>query len=260
METCNAYGDFVIDGEAIFDLPAPVSARHASIVDEFTEQVGVTALFPYLRAAVASLAAQLCVPASPLPLLRSGAVTLTHDEDTVVEDEISEHFMRGTTTITSDDGSQEDVEFFLDRQTGAITRFGGEGQTPDLDELLNAWAELPPPDEISVEWIVRQHGEAGIREAMEALREAHGDAATEVALAEIDEAVAHIEAEDSFVALNAAVENLDLAIAAARNTDAAPDGGTTLDSNTGSDVAAALLEAAEHVRDGWVRVRNAISD
>jgi hypothetical protein len=248
IETCNAYGDFVVDGEAIFDLPAPVSARHSSIVDEFTEQVGVTAVFPYLRAAVASLAAQLCVPASPLPLLRSGAVTLEHDVESVVEDEISEHFMRGTTTTSADDGSQEDVEFFLDPQTGAITRFGGEGETPELDELLNTFSEALQSGENLSEWMVRRSGEAAVREVMEALRGAQGDAATEVALAEIDEAVAHIEAEESFVALSTAVENLDLAIASAKNT------------NTGSDVAAALLEAAEHVRDGWVRVRNAISD
>lgn len=32
IQTCNAYGDFVVDAEAIFDLPAPVSplgAKHA---------------------------------------------------------------------------------------------------------------------------------------------------------------------------------------------------------------------------------------
>lgn len=257
VETCNAYGEFVVDAEAIFDLPATVSARQPNIVDEFTEQVGVAAVFPYLRAAVASLAAQLSVLSSPLPLLRSGAVTLTRDEETVVEDEISEHFMRGTTTITSDDGGQENVEFFFDRQTGAITRFGGEGQTPDLDELLDAVAELPPPDELSVEWIVRRCGEAAIREAMETLREAHGDAATEVALAEIDEAVARIEAEDAFDSLNTAIDGLDIALEAERKARTECE---TLGEDRGTHVSTALLDAAEHARDAWERVRNAISN
>lgn len=254
IETCNAYGSFVVDGEAIFDLPAPVSSRQSNIVDEFTEQVGVTAVFPYLRAAVASLAAQLSVPASPLPLLRSGAVTLTHDDEPVVEDEPSELFMHGTVTRATDDGGQEDIaEFFLDPHTGTISRIGGEGLTPDLDELLNAWAEPPPPDEISWEWMVRRSGEAAVRESIEALCEADGDAATDLALAEIDEAVAHIEAEDAFLALNTAVEDLDVAIAAARNT------GNDRENVGDTGVSTKLLEAAERVRDGWERATNATS-
>lgn len=254
IETCNSYGSFVVDGEAIFDLPAPISSRHPDIVDEFTEQVGVTAVFPYLRAAVASLAAQMSVPASPLPLLRAGAMMLTHDDEPVVEDEPSELFMRGTMTTTTDDGGQEEVaEFFLDPETGVISRFGGEGQTPELDELLNALAELPPPDEISCEWMVREHGEASTRQSIEALREAHGDAATDLALAEIDEVVAHIEAEDAFLALNTAVENLDVVIVAARNT--AIDRESVADTG----VSTKLLEAAERVRDGWERVTHATS-
>lgn len=56
IETCNAYGHFVVDGEAIFFLPAPVSRDKPEIVHEFTEQVGGLVVFPYVRSAVASLA------------------------------------------------------------------------------------------------------------------------------------------------------------------------------------------------------------
>ncbi len=254
IETCNSYGSFVVNGEAIFDLPAPVSSGNPDIIDEFTEQVGVTAVFPYLRAAVALLAAQMSVPASPLPLLRAGAMMLTRDDEPVVEDEPSEFFMRGTMTTTTDDGGQEEVaEFFVDPETGIISRFGGEGQTPELDELLNALAEAPPPDEMTWEWMIRRSGDSAVRQSIEALREANGDAATDLALAEIDEAVAHIEAEDAFLALNTAVENLDVVILAVRSTaidrESIPD----------ADVSMELLEAAERVRDGWERVTNANS-
>ena len=258
IETSNAYGTFVVDGEALFDLPLPVSSRHPNIVQEFTEKVGALVVFPYLRAAVASLAAQLSVPASPLPILRADEVSLMHDDEADVEDEPSEFFMRGTMTRTTDDGGQEEIaEFFLDPQTGTITRFGGEGQTPEFDELLNAWAELPHPDQLSWEWMVRRDGEAAVRESIEALRKVEGDAAAELALAEIDQAVAHIEAEDAFLALNSAIENLDLAIGVARSTDTDAE---TVAGARGADVPAALLDAAEDVRDGWKRVMNATSD
>ena len=103
-------------------------------------------MFPYIRTAVASLEAQLSVPASPLPLLRAGDVTLTADDEPVVEDEPRNLFMRGTVTRTADDGGQSTLPSSSStRKREAVTRIGGEGQTPDVDELLNAWAELPPP-------------------------------------------------------------------------------------------------------------------
>lgn len=257
VETYNAYGRFVVDGEAIFDMPAPVSSHQLHIVDEFTEQVGALAVFPYIRAAVASLAAVMSVPASPLPIFRAGDLTVTLDDEPVVEDEPSEPFMHGIAYRTTDDGGQEEIaEFFHDRQTGRIVRIGGEGQSPDVDELLDAWAKVPPPEEFSSEDIVRQHGEASLRQSIEDLREANGDAATDLALAEIDEAAAHIQAEDAFLALNTAVERLDLAIAAARNTDT--DARTVGDAGW-SDISTALLDAAERVRDGWERVRDVMS-
>lgn len=256
IETSNAYGNFVVDAETIFELPAPVSPRHPDIVDEFTEQVGAPTVFPYLRAAVASLAAQLSVPASPLPLLRVGDVTHTHDDELVADEEPSEPFVCGTVTRTTDVGQEHVAEFFIDEQTGTVSRFGGEGETEELDKLLNAWAELPPPHEISWEWTIRRSGEAAIRQSIEAAREAEGNDATDLALAEIDEAVAHIEVEDALLALNAAVDNLRTAIAAARNPDNARD---SVGGAEGAGVLTELLAAAEHVRDGWDRVRNAIT-
>lgn len=251
IETCNAYGYFVVDGEAIFFLPAPVSRNKPEIVQEFTEQVGALAVFPYVRSAVASLAAQMSVPASPLPLLHAGDVTLTQDDELVTEQEPPELFMHGTVTRTTDDGQEELAEFCVDSETGAVTRFGGEGQTPDLDEFLNAIAELPPPEEITAAWMVRQHGEAAIRQSIEALRAADGDAATDAALAEIDEAVAHIAAEDAFTALNEAVDILSVSIETSRKTVADSDD----TGRDGSEAPITLLEAAEYVRDSWERVR-----
>lgn len=253
IETCNAHGCFVVDGEAIFFLPAPVSRDKPETIQEFTEQVGALAVFPYVRSAVASLAAQMSIPTSPLPLLHAGDLTLTQGDEPVAAHEPSQPLMHGTMTRTTDDGQEEIAEFFVDEETGAITRFGGEGQTPDLDELLNAIAELPPPEEVTAAWMVRQHGEAAVRQSIEALRSVEGDAATDAALAEIDEAVAHIAAEDAFVRLNEAVDLLSVSIEASRKTvddsdNAGPDG---------NDPPMTLLEAAEYVCNSWDRVRAA---
>ncbi|MBV5247120.1 hypothetical protein KUF57_26780 [Mycolicibacterium sp. PAM1] len=107
--------------------------------------------------------------------------------------------MHGTLLGTTEDGGQEQIgEFFLDKETGMLTRFGGEGQTPDADELLDRIAGFPRPEEVTAEWIVRNHGEEGIRQSLESLRQANGDAVTDQMLAEVDEAVAHIEAEEAF--------------------------------------------------------------
>ena len=70
IQTRNAYGSFQADAEVLFELPAPISIRNLDIVSPFVEKIGAPAVFPYLRTAVASLAAQLSVPAAPLPLLR----------------------------------------------------------------------------------------------------------------------------------------------------------------------------------------------
>jgi hypothetical protein len=129
-----------------------------------------------------------------------------------------------------------------------ITRFGGEGQTPEVDELLNAWAEMPAPDALTWEWMVRQHGEASVRRSIEALRATEGDDVADATLAEIDEAVAHIEAEDAFTALDDAMNALNVEIATARGTIDNHD--DTIDVDL-----VALLEAAELVLDSWGRLR-----
>lgn len=258
VETSNAYGSFMVDGEAIFDLPAQVSAQHSDIVFQFVEQVGAPVVFPYIRSAVAALAAQLSVPTSPLPILRAGDVTLMREDEPAIEEEPSEFFMHGTVTNTTEDGGQEHVtEFFLDEETGILTRIGGEGQASGAEDLLNLIAELPPPNDVTAEWIVRNHGDAGIRQSLEALRQDNGDAATDQMLAEVDEAVAHIEAEEAFDSLHIAISNLDAAIASLRSTDT--DAATVNDAAE-ANTSTSLLDAAEQVRDGWIRVRNALSD
>ena len=80
IQTRNAYGSFQADAEVLFELPAPISIRNLDIVSPFVEKIGAPAVFPYLRTAVASLAAQLSVPAAPLPLLRPGDVALGIEE------------------------------------------------------------------------------------------------------------------------------------------------------------------------------------
>lgn len=251
LQTRNAYGSFLVDGEAIFTLPAPISPNKLEIVQEFAEQVGALAVFPYVRAAVSSLAAQLSVPASPLPLFRVGDVTLTQDEVPVVEQASSESVMSGTVSVMGDDETQTDIaEFFLDESTGLLTAFS-EGQTPDVDELFDKLAELPHPDHMTPEWMVRNLGEASAHESVEAFRSANGDAATDIAHAEIDEAVAHIAAEAALRALDEAVNILSLSIEASRKSlndsdDIEPDA---------SGPSIALLQAAEYVRDSWDRVQ-----
>lgn len=258
VEASNAYGSFVVDGEALFDLPAPLSSRQPDIVHEFAEQIGAPVVFPYIRAAVAALAAQLSVPATPLPILHN--LKLVSDDGAADEEEPSELFMHGTVTRTTEDGGQEHVaEFFLDEETGVLTRIGGEELGPDADEfeLLNFIAELPPPEEITAEWIVRNHGEAGIRQSVESFRQTNGDAVTDQMLAEIDEAVGHIEAEQALASLHVAIKNLDAVIASVRSTDTDVD---AAEGDAGENVSTSLLDAAEHVRDGWLRLHSALPD
>ena len=89
VTTRNAYAAFWVDAEAVFTLPGPIAAGQDDIVQEFIEQVGGPALFPYIRATVASLAAQLSVPASPLPLLQSFEMELATDQHHSADTELA---------------------------------------------------------------------------------------------------------------------------------------------------------------------------
>ncbi|AXQ63903.1 hypothetical protein SEA_HORUS_51 [Gordonia phage Horus] len=67
------------DAGAIFTL-AEERKIPDEVAQEFAEKVGVMAVYPYLRAAITQLGAQLAVERPVLPLLRSGDVQLTADE------------------------------------------------------------------------------------------------------------------------------------------------------------------------------------
>ncbi|CAN1559316.1 hypothetical protein MCEMIE22_02584 [Mycobacteriaceae bacterium] len=355
VTTRNAYAAFHVDAEAVFALPVPIATGRQDIVQEFIEQVGGPALFPYIRAAVASLAAQLSVPASPLPLLHSVDVELmtdhlapnlgdddhlpSHpedaDEDRYVhgkfaekivvqldgvgtlerversaafmidtqtqqlvqvgddtldvaqvdfiatmlqidpsvfwphlredEDSVQETagdadldedpsepsvpegvLMTGTMTRTADDGSIEDVaEFFIDAETGSLVRVGGEGQTPDADEFLNAlaelasgpWVELADADELTWQSVIRDRGADSARQSIEDLRSQEGDAVADATLDRMESALRLNAIEDAVLALNDAINLLAMeAVATKEVVDGLP---------------AALVAAAESVVARW---------
>ncbi|UCZ61903.1 hypothetical protein [Mycolicibacterium phocaicum] len=110
---------------------------------------------------------------------------------------------------------------------------------------------MPSPEDMTWEDMVRWHGESSIRQSVEDLREANGDAATDAMLTEIDEAAATIAMADAFSALNEAVDDLNGKISAAQSI--LGNHGTT-GSDDKSNAEAALIAAAEQVRDGWKRV------
>ncbi|MBM7278288.1 hypothetical protein JTZ10_10990 [Gordonia rubripertincta] len=73
--------EFVVDAAAVFAL-SEAKGIPEPLMREFSERVGVMALFPYLRSAVFNLAAQLGVERPVLPLLRHGELQLSApDED-----------------------------------------------------------------------------------------------------------------------------------------------------------------------------------
>jgi hypothetical protein len=180
------------------------------------------------------------------------------DDGATVEEEPSEPFMHGTWTRTTEDGEEQSAEFFLDEETGVLTRIGGEELAPDDDafELLNMIANLPPPAEITAEWMLREHGEEKLRTLIESQREMHGDETTDQMLAETDAAVVSIEIEDARGQMEPAFEALDAAITSARNIDTDPP---TVGGAGETDVVTALLDAAEHARECWVRLDKALS-
>ena len=135
IQTRNAYGSFQADAEVLFELPAPISIRNLDIVSPFVEKIGAPAVFPYLRTAVASLAAQLSVPAAPLPLLRPGDVALGIEEPAAQE---ADDWMETPLDLSA--GSGEDIEDFireidqnLETQVAELTeRWNREERDPKL--------------------------------------------------------------------------------------------------------------------------------
>lgn len=249
VQTCNAYGTFRVDGEAIFALPLPVSPSKPEIVAEFVEQVGAPSVFPYIRAAVASLAAQMSVAASPLPLLNSGEIALVLDEDSVEEEELPDGvLLSGVFSTTTDGGGEPQGEFFVDAQTGAVVRLGGEGQSPELDEALDALAALPPPDELTLEWMIRNQGEEATRELFGAVCADPGDPDAAAVIAMLDAAVARVAAEDTFVELSEALSHLVNEVGAVKEVigNVPPHG-----DGDERDALRALLIAAEGVISKW---------
>jgi len=72
----NDHGTFAVDGEVIFSMSEPIDDLDPALMREFTERIGVMALYPYLRSASAACAAQLALPAPCIPLLRAGDLQL----------------------------------------------------------------------------------------------------------------------------------------------------------------------------------------
>lgn len=149
VQTRNAYAAFLVDVEAVFALPAPISAGKQGIVQQFIEQVGAPAVFPYIRSAVASLAAQLSVPASPLPLFNSVEMELATDEVQQHPDNDDEdRYVHGTYsiqmvleidqvgTLTKTDRS---TQFMIDTQTQQLVQIGDD--TLDVSEI-DAMAQM----------------------------------------------------------------------------------------------------------------------
>lgn len=244
VETRNAFGRFRVKAEAFFSLPAPVSTRNDDIVRQFVEQVGAPALYPYIRATVASLAAQLSVPAAPLPLLRPGDVTLGIEEPAAPQapDGVA---MQGTVEITGEDGTTKQIlEFFYDADTGEIVRLGDDDVSPEVHALLDSWAEIGPLQEMTAEWLVRNHGEEYAREFAEQIRATEGEAAGEAAMAEIDEAVQTLAMEAAATNLGEALEALHTTIAATKERVDSPVSEKGIDER---EALTALLTAAERV-------------
>lgn len=253
LGTRNAHGSFQVDAEAIFSLSTPISDGNLDIIPKFIGQVGAPAVFPYIRAAVASLAAQLSVTASPLPMLRPGDVALGTEEDPTESECPPDLLASGKVHITNDDGSVEQVlEFFVDERTGELVRFGRDDVSPDVHELLDMWAELgqqyaadsSPAAELTWEQVVRSMGVDHARLLAEQLRATEGDAAADAAVAEIDEVVQSLALEVAGESLGEALTALYTTVAAAREHL-----GRSGSAGDDRDVLEALLAAAETVTD-----------
>lgn len=228
VHACNAYAGFHADAEAIFDLAAPIALGKEAIVQEFTGTVGATTIFPYVRSAVAALAAHLSVPATPLPLLPPGGMELQNDE-TSAPPAPEGVLVAGTYTRTADDGTTEQLgEFFIDAETGNLVRFGHEGVDPDIEAMLEVlagvaagggWVDIASADEETWQGLIREHGLDEVLALAESIRPTEGDEAADGALARIGAAAANIALEESIAALNESVDALGEAVSAAKADD-----------------------------------------
>lgn len=255
IATRNAFASFKVNATAAFSLLAPISARNPDIVGRFVEQVGAPALFPYVRAAVAALAAQLSVAAEPLPVIRPGEVDVGVEDSLAAQQVPDGVAMQGKMEITNDDGSVTQIlEFFHDAETGEMVRFGGDDVPADVHELLDAWAKIGPLQEVTWDWAVRAHGEQAAREAAEELRLTQGDEAADRAITEIEETVQAIAVETAANCLGEALEALNTTIAATKVHIDRPVDAVGFDER---EVLTALLDAATRVMGELDELRTA---
>jgi hypothetical protein len=258
VKTCNAYAGFQVDIEAVFALPAPIALGKEAMVHEFAGTVGAASVFPYARNAVASLAAQLAVPASPLPLLPAGGIELLHEDEpsgSAVPDGV---LVAGTFARTNEDGTTEQLgEFFVDAETGNLVRYGAEGEDPDIEELLEImseaaaggpWVQIASADEETWQGLIREHGLDEAHALAESIRPTEGDEAADGVLARIETAAWNIRLEEAIRALNDAMSTLDEAVSA--NTAS----GTETDFP--GSVPTKLLDAAVDVIARWAVYRD----
>ncbi|MCH9667019.1 MAG: hypothetical protein K0U78_10520 [Actinomycetia bacterium] len=245
VRTRNAHASFQVYAEAIFSLPKPISIGHPDIIGHFLEQVGAPAVFPYIRAAVAALAAQLSVPAWPLPLLRPGDIALGVEEDPPGQEVVDEAAMRGIVEITKDDGSVEQVlEFFHDAETGEVVRLGSEDVPAEVHQLLDSFAEIGPLEEMTWESVIRTHGEDYARELAEVVRATEGEDAADAATAEIGRIVNELAVEGAATRLHEALVALRTTLASAKKAIA---GTEPASGGAERDAVMALVTAAEKV-------------
>lgn len=258
VQTCNAHAGFQVDAEAVFTLSAPVALGKEAIVQDFTETTGATTVFPYIRAAVASLAAQVSVPASPLPLLPATGMELLSEGEAPTPAVPDGVFAAGTYSRRAEDGTEEKLgEYFIDAETGSLIRFGAD-PGPDVEEMLNIIAESTPygpwmriasADEEEWQGMIHEHGLDEAIALAESIRPTEGDEAADGALARIKAAAWDISLGEAVVALNAAMKTLGEAVSAA-----AENGGEPAQPDPAATTP--LLDAAAEVMARWAEYRD----
>ena len=164
VKTRNAFAFFEVDVEAVFALPAPIALDRQEIVEEFTEHIGGPVLFPYVRAAVASLAGQLSVPASPLPLLHcivdmelltdqrvspsedpNAVSPHPDDDDRHVAGQVVQQVVVTIGGLGGMTRTESVCDYMIDTLTNQLIQIGGEGelQASDVDFIAEMLSLSP---------------------------------------------------------------------------------------------------------------------